>query len=192
MNSQKVNLSTPNILGGIGGIFLVIGFLSNFLELVGLVLVLVAFYQYSQILNKPSIFQYGLSWGIFFFVTRISLIFFAGATITSTFTSIFTSDFTSDFSIYRDISVFLAIVGALLTYGAAIFAAIKLKKVLIELSIILNRNLCDITVKFIYWGAILSIVLIGVIATYIGIILLTVAFFTAQKEIQLNNTEEKS
>jgi len=188
MNSQKVNLSTPNILGGIGGIFLVIGFLFNFLELVGLVLILVAFYQYSQILNKPSIFQYGLSWGIFFFVTRISLIFFAGATITS----IFTSDFTSDFSIYRDSSVFLAIVGALLTYGAAIFAAIKLKKVLIELSIILNHNLCDISGKFIYWGALLSIILIGVIATYIGIILLTVAFFTAPKEIQLNNTEEKS
>jgi uncharacterized membrane protein len=86
----------------------------------------------------------------------------------------------------------LAIVGALLTYGAAIFAAIKLKNVLIELSIILNRNLCDISGKFIYWGAILSIILIGVIATYIGIILLTVAFFTAPKEIQLNNTEEKS
>ncbi|ACD66300.1 MAG TPA: hypothetical protein DEA57_03265 [Sulfurihydrogenibium sp.] len=89
---------------------MVIGFLFNLLGLVGLILVLVAFYQYSQILNKPSIFQYGLRWGIFLFVAEILLIFFVIA------------------AIIGDGNTFLAVVGALLAYGLAIFAVINLKK----------------------------------------------------------------
>ncbi|WP_299238660.1 DUF996 domain-containing protein [Sulfurihydrogenibium sp.] len=169
MNSQKLNLSTPNMLGGIGGIFIILGFLFNLLSIVGLILILVAFYQYSQILNKPSIFQYGLRWGIFLFVAEILLIFFVIA------------------AIIGDGNTFLAVVGALLAYGLAIFAVINLKNVLIELSITLNQNLFDMSGKFIFWGTILLIILIGSVAVFIGYILLTIAFFTAPKEIELAN-----
>lgn len=172
MNSRKIDLSTPNMLGGIGGIFLVIGFLFNILSIAGLILILVAFYQYSQILNKPSIFQYGLRWGIFLLVAEILLIFFVIA------------------AIFGDGSTFLAVVGALLAYGLGIFAVLNLKKALTELSITLNQNLFDMSGKFIFWGTVLSIILIGLLGIFIGNILLTVAFFIAPKEIQLNNAEE--
>jgi len=172
MNSRKIDLSTPNMLGGIGGIFLAIGFLFNILSIAGLILILVAFYQYSQILNKPSIFQYGLRWGIFLFVAEILLIFFVIA------------------AIFGDGSTFLAVVGALLAYGLGIFAVLNLKKALTELSITLNQNLFDMSGKFIFWGTVLSIILIGLLGIFIGNILLTVAFFIAPKEIQLNNAEE--
>jgi uncharacterized membrane protein len=174
MNSQKLNLSTPNMLGGIGGIFFILGFLFKLLPIVGLILILVAFYQYSQILNKPSIFQYGLRWGIFLFVAEILLIFFVIA------------------AIIGDGNTFLAVVGALLAYGLAIFAVINLKTALTELSITLNQNLFDMSGNFIFWGTLLSIILIGLLGIFIGNILLTIAFFTAPKEIQLNNAEETS
>jgi hypothetical protein len=118
MNSQKLNLSTPNMLGGIGGILL-----------------------------------------IFFVIAAI----------------------------IGDGNTFLAVVGALLAYGLAIFAVINLKNVLIELSITLNQNLFDMSGKFIFWGTILLIILIGSVAVFIGYILLTIAFFTAPKEIELAN-----
>jgi len=172
MNSRKIDISTPNMLGGIGGIFLAIGFLFNILSIAGLILILVAFYQYSQILNKPSIFQYGLRWGIFLLVAEILLIFFVIA------------------AIFGDGSTFLAVVGALLAYGLGIFAVLNLKKALTELSITLNQNLFNMSGKFIFWGTVLSIILIGLLGIFIGNILLTVAFFTAPKEIQLNNAEE--
>jgi len=169
MNSQKLNLSTPNMLGGIGGIFIILGFLFKLLPIVGLILILVAFYQYSQILNKSSIFQYGLRWGIFLFVADILLIFFVIA------------------AIIGDSNTFLAGVGALLAYGLAIFAVINLKKALTELSITLNQNLFDMSGKFIFWGTVLSIILIGFLGIFIGNILLTIAFFTSPKEIELTN-----
>jgi uncharacterized membrane protein len=156
MNSQKLDLSTPNMLGGIGGILLILGLVP-----VGLVLILVAFHQYSQMLNKPSIFKDGLTWGISFFVAII-LSFFSIA--------------------------FLPML--LFAYGAIIFGAINLKKALTELSITLNQNLFDMSGKFIFWGTVLSIILIGLLGIFIGNILLTIAFFTAPKEIQLNNAEE--
>jgi uncharacterized membrane protein len=171
MNSQKLNLSTPNMLGGIGGIFIILGFLFKLLPIVGLILILVAFYQYSQILNKPSIFQYGLRWAIFLFVAEILLIFFVIAEIIG------------DVNIFLD--TFWAVVSAV--YGLAIFAVINLKKALTELSITLNQNLFDMSGKFIFWGTVLSIILIGFLGIFIGNILLTIAFFTAPKEIELTN-----
>ncbi|EEP59816.1 hypothetical protein SULYE_1690 [Sulfurihydrogenibium yellowstonense SS-5] len=84
----------------------------------------------------------------------------------------------------------MAVVGFLLAYGLAIFAVINLKTALTELSITLNRNLFDMSGKFIFWGTLLSIILIGLLGILIGYILLTIAFFTAPMEIQLNNVEE--
>jgi tetratricopeptide (TPR) repeat protein len=157
MNSQKVNLSTPNILGGIGGIFLILG-----LGPVGIILILIAFHQYSQMLNKPSIFKDGLTWGISSFVAIILFIF--SIAISPIF---------------------------LFAYGVLIFAVINLKKALTELSITLNQNLFDMSGKFIFWGALLSIILIGLVGIFIGNILLTIAFFTAPKEIQLEITHSQ-
>jgi tetratricopeptide (TPR) repeat protein len=157
MNSQKVNLSTPNILGGIGGIFLILG-----LGPVGIILILIAFHQYSQMLNKPSIFKDGLTWGISSFVAIILFIF--SIAISPIF---------------------------LFAYGVLIFAVINLKKALTELSITLNQNLFDMSGKFIFWGALLSIILIGLVGIFIGNILLTIAFFTAPKEIQLEITHSR-
>jgi Predicted membrane protein len=157
MNSQKVNLSTPNILGGIGGIFLILG-----LGPVGIILILIAFHQYSQMLNKPSIFKDGLTWGISSFVAIILFIF--SIAISPMF---------------------------LFAYGVLIFAVINLKKALTELSITLNQNLFDMSGKFIFWGALLSIILIGLVGIFIGNILLTIAFFTAPKEIQLEITHSQ-
>jgi Predicted membrane protein len=155
MNSQKLDLNTPNMLGGIGGILLIL------LGPVGLVFILIAFHQYSQMLNKPSIFRDGLIGGISFFVAIILIIFS------------------------------IAFVPMLLfAYGALIFGAINLKKALKELSITLNQNLFDMSGNFIFWGALLSIILVGSLGIFIGNILLTIAFFTAPKEIQLNNAEE--
>jgi uncharacterized membrane protein/Flp pilus assembly protein TadD len=167
MNSQKIDLSTPNMLGGIGAILFIIGplffFLGPILILAGSILILVAFHQYSQILNNPSIFQYGLRWGITPIVTAVLFIFFAASARHS-----------------DDVIVTLLV---LLVYGATIFAAVNLKNALKELSITLNHNLFNISGNLIFWGAILLIILIGVIVSFVGFIILTVAFFTAPRNI---------
>jgi uncharacterized membrane protein len=192
MNSQKLDLNTPNMLGGICGIFLVIGpllFSSDPILIAGLILILVAFHQYSKILNNPSIFQYGLIWSIASIIIAVLFIFFEGIAA-SIFAGIVASIENGD-----SILGMLGILGVLLflsIYGANIFAAVNLKKALKELSITLNQNLFDMSGKFIFWGTLLSIILIGLLGIFIGNILLTIAFFTAPKEIQLNNAEETS
>jgi uncharacterized membrane protein len=178
MNSQKINLSTPNMLGGVGGILLTIGplffFLGPILILAGLILVLVAFHQYSKILNNPSIFQHGLMWSIAPIVTAVLFILFAGIAAS-----------------VRHSDGVVAVLLFLSIYGAAIFATINLKKALEELSITLNHNLFNISGKLIFWGTILLIILIGVIVSFVGFIILTVAFFTAPKEIQSEITNSQ-
>jgi uncharacterized membrane protein len=186
MNSQKVNLSTPNMLGGIGGILFIIGPLFSFLDLdfiyfissfANLILILVAFHQYSQILNNPSIFQYGLRCGITSIVTVIVTVI-----------TVIVIVIVAAFARHSDVVVLLVLLvyGATI-YGATIFVAVNLKNALKELSITLNHNLFNISGNLIFWGAILLIILIGAIVSFVGYILLTIAFFTAPKEIELTN-----
>jgi len=58
--TQRVNISTQKMLGGIGYILILLGWMPRIgivLSLVGFVLWLISMYQLSNILRKPSIFQ---------------------------------------------------------------------------------------------------------------------------------------
>jgi tetratricopeptide (TPR) repeat protein len=174
MNSQGTNQLAiiPHIPGALGFIYLIIGFLFLFLikglaglvifsvfYLIYLIFILVSFDQYSLILNNPSIFRYGLRYGIY--------------TLFASILSIFAAKFVNS-----NIGVYIL---TLLMYGIYVFAVFNLKKALTELSIALNHKLFDISGKLIFWGTILSIILIGSIAAFIGYILLMVAFLTAPR-----------
>jgi uncharacterized membrane protein len=203
MNSQGTNqpVIIPHIPGGLGIIYLIIGFLFALLSkslavffvfsLIYLIFILVSFDQYSLILNNPSIFRYGLRYGIY-------ILFALFVSVLPTFVAKFVN-MNNDF-------LRVEILTVLLMYVIYVFAVFNLKKALTELSIALNHKLFDISGKLIFWGPILfiilifwganlskiSIILIGYIAEFIGYILLMVAFFTAPRIGIINNQFSKN
>jgi Tfp pilus assembly protein PilF len=204
MNSQGTNqpIIIPHIPGALGIIYLIIGFLLLFLSkslavflffyFLYLIFILVSFDQYSLILNNPSIFRYGLRYGIY--------------TLFTSLLSIFAAKFVSS-------NIGVNILTSLLVYGISVPAAFNLKKALTELSIALNHKLFNISGKLIFWGILIGpivaigyiLLMIGSIAAFIGYILLMigsiawfigyvighillmVAFFTAPRIGIINN-----
>lgn len=162
MESQ--NLNTANILGGIGSILVALGFFP--LVVIGTILILMSFNQYSKILNKPSIFQFGSKWGIILLASSFIFIFFTGISAIS------------------GNSAFWLIVAVAVLYVASIYAVVDFEKALIELSIALDHKLFKTAGATIFIGTLLSPLIIPILLILAGFIILAIAFFTAPKEVR--------
>jgi uncharacterized membrane protein len=161
---ESQNLNTANIIGGIGSIFIALGF--SPLVIVGAILVLTAFNQYSKALNKPSIFQLGSRWGAILLISILVFILFTGISV-----------------VFGDSTFWLTIAIAVL-YVASIYAVVDFEKALIELSDALNHKLFRTAGATIFIGTLLSPLIIPILLIFVGFIILAIAFFTAPKEVR--------
>jgi len=182
--TQRVNISTQKMLGGIGSILILLVFMpgtvATLLGIVGFVLWLVSMYQLSNILRKPSIFQKVLI-GFILSVAdwAIALAFGLMAGISS-FTSI-RGETGAIFGL--GLGVIVAIIVA---YAIGIAAFYFYKEAYEILAQATAHNLFKIAGLLLFIGAI-AIILFGLggLLMLVGYILLAVAFFTTPNEVEV-------
>ena len=185
--TQRVNISTQKMLGGIGSILILLVFMpgtvATLLGIVGFVLWLVSMYQLSNILRKPSIFQKVLI-GFILSVAdwAIALAFGLMAGISS-FTSI-RGETGAIFGL--GLGVIVAIIVA---YAIGIAAFYFYKEAYEILAQATAHNLFKIAGLLLFIGAITTILFgLGLLLIIVGYIVLAVAFFTAPNEVEVQGT----
>jgi uncharacterized membrane protein len=192
-----MNLETGKNLGGIGAILLVIGFVgivgtgwSGVLSLIGLVLVLIAMKGLSDYYKDAGIFNntlYGFVASIIGVVTFVAVIF---VTLLETIADLGIVDWTNTAEWTAAFQAHLSDMSALFTFlGGIILAFVVLFILLVIAAIFYRKSLNMLSSKsgvgmfstaglVLLIGAILTIILIGVIIIWIALILLAVAFFS--------------
>ena len=186
LSTEKVNISTQKLLGGIGCVSMLLGsipgIIGNILSLLGIIFWLISLYQISKKIKKPEIFDKimkGFILGILGFI--IAFIFWSISYISFYSRSIRGEEGLS-FGMY--VGLFIAI---LIVYVSFIAYSYFQKEAYKILALATNHNLFNTAGLFIYIGAITSILIIGLVIAFIGMIILTVAFFTAPDEIEIEN-----
>jgi len=184
--TQRVNISTQKMLGGIGYILvllpipLMIPLIWIFLNIAGYILVLISMYQLSNILRKPAIFQKALI-GTILILADILIAFAFGlmAGISS-----FTSTRGETGAIFGlGLGVVVAIIVA---YAISLAAFYFYKEAYDILAQATNQNLFKIAGLLLFIGAITVILFgLGALLIIVGEIVLAVAFFTAPNEVEV-------
>ena len=181
--TQRVNISTQKMLGGIGYILILLGWMPRigiFLSLVGFVLWLISMYQLSNILRKPSIFQKALIG----FILSIAGIVIAFAFGLMALISLLVSPKDEAGAILGlGLGVVFAIVVAYATLVVSFYFYKEAYDILAQAT---AHNLFKIGGLLIFIGAI-TIILFGLGALLIIVAerLLAVAFFTAPNEVEV-------
>jgi uncharacterized membrane protein len=184
--TQRVNISTQKMLGGIGYILILLSWMPRigiFLSLVGFVLWLISMYQLSNILRKPSIFQkvlIGFILGIVGVVIALA------------------------FGLMTGVSLFASVrgeAGAILGLGLGVAFAILVAYAILVVSFYFYKEAYDILAQatahdlfkigglLLFIGAITIILFgLGALLMIVGNIVLTIAFFTAPNEVEVQGT----
>jgi len=192
-----MNLETSKNLGGIGAILLAIGFVGNIgtsysgiLNLIGLVLVLIAMKGLSDYYKDAGIFNntlYGFVTSIIAVVAFVAVIV---ATLLGTIADMGIADWTNTAEWTAAFQANLSDMSTLLNFvGGLILAVVVLFILLVIATIFYRKSLNMLSSKsgvgmfstaglLLLIGAVLTIILIGVIVIWIAIILLAVAFFS--------------
>jgi len=192
-----MNLETSKNLGGIGAILLVIGLVgiigtgySGMLSLIGLVLVLIAMKGLSDYYKDAGIFNntlYGFVTSIIAVVAFVAVIVVA---LLETIANLGIADWTNTAewaaafqANLSDMSAFFTLIGGIILAFVVLFillviAAIFYRKSLNMLSSKSGVGMFSTAGLLLLIGAVLTIILIGVIVIWIAIILLAVAFFS--------------
>jgi uncharacterized membrane protein len=182
--TQRVNISTQKMLGGIGSILILLVFMpgtvATLLGIVGVVLWFISIYQLSNILGKPSIFQKVLIG----FVLSI-----AGAVIAFAFG--LTAGIASFTSIKGETGAILGlglgvVVAIIVAYAISLAAFYLYKEAYDILAQATAHNLFKIAGLLMFIGAITTILFgLGLLLIFVGYIVLAVAFFTAPNEVDV-------
>jgi uncharacterized membrane protein len=184
--TQRVNISTQKMLGGIGYILILLSWMPRigiFLSLVGYVLWFISMYQLSNILRKPSIFQKVL----IAFVLSI-----AGVVIAFAFG--LTAGIASFASIRGETGAIFGlglgvIVAIIVAYAIVIAASYFYKEAYEILAQATAHNLFKIGGLLLFIGAITIILFgLGLLLGIVSNIVLAVAFFTAPNEVEVQGT----
>jgi len=192
-----MKLETSKNLGGVGAILLVIGFVgiigtgySGILNLIGLVLVLIAMKGLSDYYKDAGIFNntlYGFVTSIIAVVAFVAVIV---ATLLETIANLGIADWTNTTewaaafqANLSDMSAFFTLIGGIILAFVALFillviAAIFYRKSLNILSSKSGVGMFSTAGLVLLIGAVLTIILVGIIIIWIAIILLAVAFFS--------------
>lgn len=181
--TQRVNISTQKMLGGIGSILILLSWVPRigiFLGIVGSVLWLISMYQLSNILRKPSIFQKVLI-GFILNIAGIVIAFAFGlmAGILS-------------FAIMRNETGAILglgsgfVIAAIVAYAIIVVSFYFYKQAYEILASAIAHNLFKIAGLLMFIGAI-AIILFGLggLLVLVGYIVLPVAFFTAPNEVEV-------
>ncbi len=184
--TQRVNISTQKMLGGIGYILILLSWMPGigiFLSLVGFVLWLISMYQLSNILRKPSIFKKVLIY--FILVIAGSVIAFAFGLMA--LIPLFVSPKDEAGAILGlGLGVVFAIVVA---YATLVVSAYFYKEAYEILAQATAQNLFKIGGILFFIGAITIILFgLGLLLIIVSNVVLAVAFFTAPNEVEVQGT----
>jgi len=184
--TQRVNISTQKMLGGIGYILMMLSWMPRigiFLALVGFVLWLISMYQLSDVLRKPSIFQKVLIGFILGIVGVVIALAFGLMTGVSLFASVRGET-------GAILGLGLGVASAILVAYAALVVSFYFYKEAYEiLAQAIAHNLFKIGGLLLFIGAITTILFgLGLLLMIVGYIVLAVAFFTAPNEVEVQGT----
>ncbi len=203
--TQRVNISTQKMLGGIGSILILLGWMTGvgiLFGIVGAVLWLISMYQLSNILGKPTIFQKVLIG----FILNVAGIVIAFAPFALTMVIAFpfgllakillfnltrdeTLDVTLDISelgFVALIVITVALIAIMVAYAIFVFGFYLQKQAYEILAQATAHNLFKIAGLLMFIGAITTILLgLGLLLIIVGYIVLAVAFFTAPNEVEV-------
>jgi uncharacterized membrane protein len=203
---KRLNFETSKNLGGVGAILMFIGFILPFvsgfgllLSLVGLILVLVGLKGLADYYNDAGIFNnflYGTITGVAGVVVAVLAVIFAVFTMLSDFIyGIFPTwngDWTTLPSLTPDISMvvpsdivpFLTamLIVLVILFFTAIIVAIFMRKSLNVLSSKTGVGLFGTTGLLLLIGAVLTIVVVGLLLIWIAMLVLAIAFFSMRSQ----------
>ena len=184
--TQRVNISTQKMLGGIGYILMMLSWMPRigiFLALVGFVLWLISMYQLSDVLRKPSIFQKVLIGFILGIVGVVIALAFGLMTGVSLFASVRGET-------GAILGLGLGVASAILVaYAALVVSFYFYKEAYDILAQATAHNLFNIAGLLMFIGAITIILFgLGALLIIVGYIVLAVAFFTAPNEVEVQGT----
>ena len=184
--TQRVNISTQKMLGGIGSILMLlswvpgIGIISS---IVGFVLWLISMYQLSNILRKPSIFQKVLI-GVILNIAGIVIAFAFG--LMAGILSFATMRDEAGAILGLGLGVVFAIVVAYATLVVSFYFYKEAYEILAQAT---AHNLFKIGGLLIFIGVITIILFgLGLLLIVVGEIVLVVAYFTAPNEVEVQGT----
>ena len=184
--TQRVNISTQKMLGGIGYILITLSWIPRIgilLSIVGFVLWLISMYQLSNILRKPSIFQKVLIAFILSIVGMVIAFAFGLMTGVSLFASVRGE---AGAILGLGLGVAFAI---LVAYATLVVSFYFYKEAYDILAQATNQNLFKIAGLLLFIGAITVILFgLGALLIIVGEIVLAVAFFTAPNEVEVQGT----
>jgi len=184
--TQRVNISTQKMIGGIGSILLLLfiinmpGTVATLLGIVGFVLWLISMYQLSNILRKPGIFQRVLIGFILNIVGTVIAFAFGLMALIPLFVS---PKDEAGAILGLGLGVVFAIVVAYATLVVSFYFYKEAYEILAQAT---AHNLFKIGEFLIFIGAITTILFgLGLLLMFVGNIVLAVAFFTAPNEVEV-------
>jgi uncharacterized membrane protein len=184
--TQRVNISTQKMLGGIGSILILLGWIPGIgilFGIVGVVLWLISMYQLSNILGKPSIFQKVLIGFVLNIGSMVIAFAFGLMAGISSFTSI-RDETGATFGLGLGV-----IVATIVAYAINLAAFYFYKQAYDILAQATAHNLFKIAGLLMFIGAITTILFgLGALLIIVGYIVLAVAFFTAPNEVEVQGT----
>jgi uncharacterized membrane protein len=172
VRSSKMSLESNKTLGGVGALLIAIGSFFPILSLVGIILVLIAMKGLAEYYNEDDIFTnalYGFIFGIIGIVAAIVLFFGA------IFTPVFVSGAPFTFPI---VTLVLIITGLIVMFIFFLLQAIFYRKSFTILSEMSGEKIFDTAGLLLLIGAILTIILVGLVLLLVAWILVTVGFFS--------------
>jgi len=184
--TQRVNISTQKMLGGIGSISILLVFMpgtvATFLGIVGVVLWLISMYQLSNILRKPSIFKKVLIGFILNIVGAVIAFAFglmAGISLSAYVRG--ETGLTSGLGLFAVTIIF--------AYAIGLASSYFYKEAYEILAQATAHNLFKIGGLLLFIGAITTILFgLGLLLIIVAEIVLAVAFFTAPNEVEVQGT----
>ena len=203
--TRRVNISTQKMLGGIGSILILLGWMTGvgiLFGVVGAVLWLIGMYQLSNILGKPTIFQKALIG----FILNVAGIVIAFAPFALTMVIAFPLGLLAKillFNLTRDeildvtldisdlgfgalIVITVALIAIMVAYAIFVFGFYLQKQAYEILAQATAHNLFKIAGLLLFIGAITTILFgLGALLIVVGYIVLAVAFFTAPNEVEV-------
>jgi uncharacterized membrane protein len=195
--TQRVNISTQKMLGGIGSILIAIGWvlswvpgigvLLNIVGLAGLVLWFISLYQLSNMLKKSDIFRKALIGFILQIIGLVMAVLF-GATVGAILGAALSSPRGDGIDAILGF-VFGFIIGFIVAYPFNVIGSYFYKRAYDILALATAHNLFKIAGLLLFIGAITTILFgLGILLIIVGYIMLAVAFFTAPNEVEVQGT----
>ncbi len=167
--------SSVKVLGGLGSIFIALSFIPYIgfvFALVGFILILTSVKKASEYLKADVLFKDFVRGIVVYIVgTLIALLFGIGSLISAMHNG-------------SSVSGILLILAFFVSYVLSIVGSSFMKKVFVEMASLTGNDLFSWGGKLLFWGTVLTIILIGALVAWIGWIVLAVAFFTTEEKEQ--------